>query len=63
VDGENGLRCGEPLRVLVAGQWVSGRVEYSQGGALPGYGGWYLCDYAGDGWCPLVPGMLARRPG
>ena len=46
--------------MLIAGQWLAGRIEYSPGG-LAGYVGWYL---RGDGlgWCPVVPGMTARRP-
>jgi hypothetical protein len=46
--------------VLIVGQWVAGRIEYSHGSEKPGYVGWYFCG-GGHGWCPLVPGMVARR--
>ena len=60
LDGDTSLRRGERLDVLIAGQWLAGRIEYSPGG-LAGYVGWYL---RGDGlgWCPVVPGMTALRP-
>ena len=60
IDGEVGLHAGEPVDVLIAGPWVSGRVEYSHGSEKPGYVGWYICG-GGRGWCPLAPGMVARR--
>jgi hypothetical protein len=61
IDGKTGLYAGEPLDVLIVGQWVAGRIEYSHGSEQPGYVGWYFCG-GGRGWCPLVPGMLARGP-
>jgi hypothetical protein len=55
--GDYRYSCGETVAVLIGGAWIRGGIEYSHGDN--GYTGWYLA--TGNGWCPLVGGMTARR--
>jgi hypothetical protein len=55
--GDYRYSCGEPIDVFVGGKWLKGRIEYRTHGD---YHGWYM-DTNGNGWCPLVAGMTARR--
>lgn len=56
------IHAGDGLDVLVCGVQVSGRAEYTAGGEYFGtFAGWYLTRDDDQGWCPLVPGMQARR--